>query len=124
MRLFSGVIASTARPAATALGSAPASPPKFVSNSHSSPSALAAKMAAITLHPDTGGWDYVTIYPLAGGITDLEFTNISPSDAKWWALVEKKLGGPDKALAMGHELQRLIARQNSYLAHEHLDTAK
>lgn len=76
------------------------------------------------LHPDTGEWDFVIIYPLAGGITDLEYTNISPSDAKWWALVEKKLGGPAKALEMGRELQRLIARKDSYLAHEHLDAVR
>lgn len=57
-----------------------------------------------TLHPDTGEWDMVTIYPLAGGITDIEYTNISPSDAKWWALIERKFGGADKALAIGREL--------------------
>ena len=68
------------------------------------------------LHPDTGEWDYVIIYPLAGGITDLDYHNISPSDAKWWAIVERKAGSADKALAMGQELQRLIARKESYLA--------
>jgi hypothetical protein len=76
------------------------------------------------LHPDTGDWDYVIIYPLAGGITDLEYTNISPSDAKWWALIEKKLGNPEKATEMGRELQRLIARKQTFLAHEHLDLVK
>lgn len=76
------------------------------------------------LHPDTGEWDYVIIYPLAGGITDLDYHNISPSDAKWWAIVERKAGGANKALAMGQELQRLIARKESYLAHEHLDAGK
>jgi hypothetical protein len=76
------------------------------------------------LHPDTGEWDYMIIYPLAGGISDLEYTNISPSDAKWWAIVEKKVGSPAKALEMGKELQSLIARKETFLAHEHLDLVK
>jgi hypothetical protein len=78
----------------------------------------------MVLHPDTGEWDYVVIYPLVGGITDLEYTNISPSDAMWWAIVDKKVGGADKALEMGKELQSLIARKETFLAHEHLDLVK
>lgn len=74
----------------------------------------------IVLHPDTGEWNMVIITQL-GGYADLEYSNITPTDAKWWALVERKYGGADKALAIGNELQKLIARRESYIAHEHLD---
>ena len=76
------------------------------------------------LHPDTGEWDMVIIFPLPGGFADLEYTNLSPSDAKWVAQIERKLGGADKASAIGAELDKLIARKERYLAHEHLDDAK
>ena len=71
------------------------------------------------LHPDTGEWDMVIIFPLPGGYADLQYTNLSPSDAKWVAKMEKKLGA-DKVRAIGVELDKLIARKERYIAHEHL----
>ncbi len=76
------------------------------------------------LHPDTGEWDMVIIFPLPGGYSDLHYTNFSPSDAKWWAVVGRKVGGAAKAEALGEEMERLIARKDRYLAHEHLDVGK
>lgn len=77
----------------------------------------------IILHPDTGEWDMVIIFPLPGGYADLEYTNLSPSDAKWVAQIERALGA-DKAQAVGAELDKLIARKERYLAHEHLGDAE
>lgn len=74
------------------------------------------------LHPDTGQWDMVIIFPLPGGYTDLEYTNLSPSDAKWVAQMERTLG-VEKAKAIGIELDKLIARKERYIAHEHLGDA-
>ena len=74
------------------------------------------------LHPDTGEWDMVIIFPLPGGYADLQYTNLSPSDAKWVAEMEKKLGA-DKAKAIGVELDKLITRKERYIAHEHLEDA-
>ena len=71
------------------------------------------------LHPDTGEWDMVIIFPLPGGYSDLQYTNLSPSDAKWVAQMERTLG-VEKAKAIGVELDKLIARKERYIAHEHL----
>ncbi len=74
------------------------------------------------LHPDTGGWDMVIIFPLPGGYADLEYTNISPSDAKWVGQMQRKFG-VEKAKAIGVELDKLITRKERYIAHEHLGDA-
>ena len=74
----------------------------------------------IVLHPDSGEWDMVILFPLPGGYSDLQYTNISPSDAKWWSLVQRKLG-TEKADAVSVEMEMLIARKDRYFAHEHLD---
>ena len=74
------------------------------------------------LHPDTGEWDMVVIFPLPGGYADLQYTNLSPSDAKWVAQMERKLGVAE-AKAIGVELDKLIARKERYIAHEHLGAA-
>jgi len=74
------------------------------------------------LHPDTGEWDLVIIFPLPGGYADLEYTNLSPSDAKWVAQMERTLGVA-KAKAVGIELDKLIARKQRYIAHEHVEGA-
>lgn len=75
------------------------------------------------LHPDTGDWDMVLLFPLPGGFSDLQYTNVSPADAKWWSVVERKLGAA-KAEALSIEMEKLIARKQRYLAHEHLEPAK
>ena len=75
------------------------------------------------LHPDTGEWDMVIIFPLPGGYADLQYTNLSPSDAKWVAQMERRVG-VERAKAIGVELERLIARKERYIAHEHLEDAE
>ena len=75
------------------------------------------------LHPDTGEWDMVIIFPLPGGYADLQYTNLSPSDAKWVAQMERRLG-VERAKAIGVERERLIARKERYIAHEHLEDAE
>ena len=74
------------------------------------------------LHPDTGEWDMIIIFPLPGGYADLQYTNMSPSDAKWVAAMERKMG-VDQARAVGIELDKLVARKERYIAHEHLGDA-
>ena len=69
------------------------------------------------IHPQTGPWDMILLYPLAGGPEDLEF-DLSPSDERWWRILEQRVGVPP-ALELGNELQRLIIQKDSYLAHEH-----
>ena len=71
------------------------------------------------LHPDTGEWDMVIIFPLPGGYADLQYTNLSPSDAKWVAQMERTLG-VETARAIGVELDKLVVRKERYIAHEHL----
>jgi hypothetical protein len=72
----------------------------------------------IIVHPDSGPWDVVMVATLPGGPTDLEY-NLSPSDAVWWRIIERKLGA-QKARELGTELDRLIAVRDSYVGHEHL----
>ncbi len=59
----------------------------------------------------------IVLYPLGGGPTDLEY-DLSPTEARWWRILEQRLGAA-QALEMGNELQRLIVQRDSYLAHEH-----
>lgn len=71
----------------------------------------------IILHPDDGEWDMIFISPLPGGYTDLHF-NVSPSEAKWIAVAEKKVG--KKALdEMFAKYHKAIVRKHSFIAHEH-----
>ena len=70
------------------------------------------------IHPQTGPWDMIVLYPLGGGPTDLEF-DLSPTEARWWRILEQRVGVP-QALELGNELQRLIVQRDSYFAHEHL----
>ena len=70
------------------------------------------------IHPQTGPWDMMVIFPLGGGPEDLEF-DLSPTDARWWRILEQRVG-VTQALELGNELQRLIVQKDSWLAHEHL----
>lgn len=70
----------------------------------------------IVLHPEDGEWDMVSLYPLVGGYDDLDF-NVSPSESKWQTIAVRKGGA--KFRALGEELQRLIIRETSFIAHSH-----
>lgn len=71
------------------------------------------------IHPQTGPWDMILLYPLNGGPSDLEY-DLSPTEVRWWRILEQRVGVP-QAIALGNELQRLIVQKDSYVAHEHID---
>ncbi|TKD53192.1 hypothetical protein [Sphingomonas baiyangensis] len=83
-----------------------------------------AKAAGIpmpsTYHPQTGEWDVIAIFPMADGISELEYS-MTPSDAKWLAAMSKSLGGQDKAMALIDEYNGLIETNDRMLVHEHTD---
>ncbi len=71
----------------------------------------------LVLHPEDGEWDMISLYPLPGGYTDLHY-NSSPSDARWQSIAT--VGEKGKAFQkLVSELQQLIVRETSLIAHCH-----
>ena len=64
----------------------------------------------IILHPDDGEWDMISMFPLAGGYTDLHF-NVSPSELKWQSIALRK--GDEKFKALGQS--RRVSRAGKQL---------
>ena len=71
----------------------------------------------LVLHPEDGEWDMISLYPLPGGYTDLHY-NSSPSDARWQSIATSGEKG-DAFKKLVSQLQQLIVRENSLIAHCH-----
>jgi hypothetical protein len=71
----------------------------------------------LVLHPEDGEWDMISLYPLPGGYTDLHY-NTSPSDALWQEVAARGAKGKQFKKIAG-ELQQLVIRETSLMAHCH-----
>ncbi len=71
----------------------------------------------IILHPEDGEWDMVSLYPLAGGYTDLHF-NASPTDARWQTIAMRGEKG-ETFKELSSRMQKAIVRETSFIAHRH-----
>ena len=72
----------------------------------------------IDLHLNTGEWDFITIFPLPGGPSDLTWTT-SPVDVRFMTALAKHAGGMDAARKLLAEFDTLVAKQERHVAHRH-----
>lgn len=72
----------------------------------------------IDLHMNTGEWDFITVFPMAGGPGDLSWET-SPADVRFMTALAKYAGGMDGAKKLMAEWDTLIARTERHVAHRH-----
>ena len=72
----------------------------------------------IDLHFDTGEWDFITVFPMAGGPGDLTWQT-SPVDVQFMNAVAKHAGGMDGAKKLFAEWNTLVAKSERHIAHRH-----
>ncbi len=72
----------------------------------------------IDLHLNTGEWDFITVFPLAGGPGDLTWQT-SPVDIQFMNALAKHAGGVDGAKKLFAEWDTLIAKTERHVAHRH-----
>ena len=70
------------------------------------------------IHFDTGEWDAVYVFPMAGGPNDMTWAT-SPDDIAWMAHMVKLAGSEDAAMKIVEEFDSLIQAQTSYVGHAH-----
>lgn len=72
----------------------------------------------IDLHMNTGEWDFITVFPMAGGPGDLSWET-SPNDVRFMNALAKYAGGMDGAKKLIAEWDTLVARTERHVAHRH-----
>lgn len=72
----------------------------------------------IDLHLNTGEWDFITVFPMAGGPADLTWQT-SPVDIQFMNALAKHAGGMDAAKKLLAEWDTLVARTERHVAHRH-----
>ena len=72
----------------------------------------------IDLHLNTGEWDFITVFPMAGGPGDLTWQT-SPVDVQFMNALAKHAGGMDAAKKLLAEWDTLVARTERHVAHRH-----
>ena len=56
-----------------------------------------------------GQWDLTTIFPMAGGVSDLDW-EVHPNTEKWMNALAQQCGGADKAKAVREQYLACVAR--------------
>ena len=72
----------------------------------------------IDLHFNTGPWDFITVFPMAGGPGDLSWQT-SPVDVQFMNALAKRVGGMDAAMNLFKEWDTLVASRERHVAHRH-----
>ena len=72
-------------------------------------------------HPQTGGWDAIFIWAMEEGMSELEWTQVSPNFVKWKAAVDELAGGEDEGSAKLTQYYATIARRRTEVGHHHVD---
>ena len=72
----------------------------------------------IDLHLNTGEWDFITVFPMAGGPGDLSWQT-SPVDVQFMNALAKRVGGMDAAMNLFKEWDTLVASRERHVAHRH-----
>ena len=72
----------------------------------------------IDLHFNTGEWDFITVFPMAGGPGDLSWQT-SPVDVQFMNALAKRVGGMDAAMNLFKEWDTLVASRERHVAHRH-----
>jgi hypothetical protein len=69
-------------------------------------------------HTQTGPWDRIVVYDLAGGLADIEW-QVSSQQAKFLSILSKIAGSKEKALAIIGEWDSLVERRETQIGHYH-----
>lgn len=72
----------------------------------------------LDLHLMTGEWDFITLFPMAGGPADLTYTT-SPDDVRFMTALAKRAGGADAAKKLIDEWDTLVAKREWHVGHTH-----
>ena len=72
----------------------------------------------IDVHLNTGDWDFITMFPMTGGPSDISWET-SPDEVKFMNALAKRLGGMAAAKKLTDEWDTLIARREVHVAHTH-----
>lgn len=72
----------------------------------------------VIVHPQTGDWDAIYMFPMKGGLADMQY-RMSPSDAAFMTALAKSIGGKAKAEKMLEEWDGLAERRVTNVGHVH-----
>ena len=72
----------------------------------------------IDVHMTTGEWDYITLFPMSGGPSDIGWLT-SPDEVKFMNALAKRVGGMAAAKKLTDEFDSLVARRENHVAHTH-----
>ena len=72
------------------------------------------------IHYQTGEWDALFVWDLAGGMADLEWYR-SPDNIKWYAALAEQEGGEEAAGELMAEYRSLIDEAETDVGHYHAD---
>ncbi len=72
----------------------------------------------IDLHLMTGGWDFITLFPMSGGPADLTYTT-SPDDVRFMTALAKRAGGAEAAKKLIDEWDSLVEKREWQIGHTH-----
>lgn len=72
----------------------------------------------LVLHMQTGRWDVIVIWEMAGGMADLEWYR-SPDNIKWYAAFTELAGGEEEAGAIMKEYTSTVADVITEVGHYH-----
>lgn len=72
------------------------------------------------IHFQTGEWDTITVWALEEGMTQLEWTQVTPNFVKWKAALDELAGGEEQGSAIMARYNAAIARRQVDVGHRHL----
>lgn len=75
----------------------------------------------MTLHFQTGEWDSVFVWAMKDGMTELEWTQITPNFVKWKAALDAQVGGEEQGWEVMNRYNAAIARRRTEVGHYHID---
>jgi hypothetical protein len=74
----------------------------------------------LVLHFQTGEWDTIAVWVLEEGMTELEWTQITPNFVKWKTALDELAGGEEEGNAIMAQYYAAIARSRVDVGHHHL----
>lgn len=72
----------------------------------------------LSIHMNTGEWDRIETFKMAGGASDLGW-RVSPNEAKFMNALARKAGSMAAAEKLLAEFDTLVARRETHIAHTH-----
>ncbi len=85
------------------------------------PAAMKAELAGpmLAIHFQTGEWDAAFVWPLKGGMADLEWYR-SPDSIKWFEALAELNGGTEEAEKLVKRYQDTVREMQTEVGHHHV----